>query len=180
MRQFRDASKTVFTLTTLPPKSPSMPSRVLVWRRVGKELVRHCVVASSATLSTALNKRERGLFAWGEHVDWGTCVGMYSGQEQIFASEAEVGAACARIDELKHEYSYHMRCYRGGRWLLVDAREPHDAFLRYVNTPVGLGLAENAHIQRDGSITANEQIPSYNLALSDAENACAEIWAEYC
>ena len=39
-----------------------MQSRVLVWQHVGADLVRHCVVANSTTLNTALGKvGQRGL-----------------------------------------------------------------------------------------------------------------------
>ena len=80
-----------YTLTTLPALSPHVGSRVLVWRREEAELVRHCVIADSTTLNSALGKvGERGLFAWGvDDVEADTCFGMYSGLEQSYASKAE-------------------------------------------------------------------------------------------
>ena len=74
----------------------------------------------------------------------------------------------------------HVALLRRGSWLVVDALETHDAFLRFVNTPAGLGFAENAHFEwRGGMCLSHEPIPPFNLDRTDAENAPSEIWAEY-
>ena len=100
---------------------------------------------------------------------------MYSGNEQKFASAPEAEAASFHMDA-----SYAMILQRGGRWLLVDARETLDAFLRFVNSPEDVGMRANAQFSvRNGTCTADEKIPLFNLALTDAQNACSEIWAAY-
>ena len=154
-----------------------------MWRREEAELVRHCVVADSTTLNSALGKvGERGLFAWGvDDVEADTCFGMYSGLEQSYASEAEVDEAHAQLKRSRVS-GYCMQFHRGGRWVLVDARSTPDSFLRFVNSPEGLGFSENAHIRvcpPHGSIRSSEDIPPFSLHLTDAENSGSEIWAEY-
>ena len=179
VRGFTDGLNT-YVLTTLPALSPHVGSRVLVWRREGAELTRHCVVADSTTLNSALRKGgERGLFAWGIHVvQADTCFGQYSGLEQSFATEAEAAEAHAQLPRSCRGYC--MQFFRGGRWVLVDARSTPDSFLRFVNSPEGLGFSENAHIcPPHGSIRASEDIPPFSLHLTDAENSGSEIWAEY-
>jgi hypothetical protein len=153
-----------------------------VWRRVGSELVRHCVVASSTTLNTALGKdAERGMFAWGggEDVEADTSFGIYSGNVLgTYTTQHEAVESCAHMDPSLP--SYCMALLRRGSWLVVDALETHDAFLRFVNTPAGLGFAENAHFEwRNGICLSHEPIPPFNLDWTDAENAPSEIWAEY-
>ena len=117
------------------------------------------------------------MFAWGEDVDVDTCFGMYSGNEQEFASAPEAEAASWHMDK---RWSYAMILQRGGRWLLVDARETLDVFLRFVNSPEDVGMRANAQFSvRNGTCAADEKIPPFNLSLTDAQNACSEIWAAY-
>ena len=68
---------------------------------------------------------------------------------------------------------------RARQWVLVDATCTSSAFLRFVNSPEGMGFSENAHLDPFGNCTAHENIPPFQLHLTDAENSASEIWAEY-
>ena len=109
----------------------------------------------------------------GVDVDVDACFGMHSGKEQKFASASLAEAAAAQ------PLTYAMRLQRGGTWLLVDARETQDAFLRFVNSPEGIGVEANASFSTSGTCIADEPIPPFNLSLTDEQNARSEIWALY-
>jgi hypothetical protein len=163
-----------FNSTEVKVASEQAPasSLMLVWRFENNQYWRHVVVGPSG-----YQKLGRGLFMWNDDAEIDMFVGTYHGIVSPYASEAEADAAEA--DMALERRSYSMVCCRRGQWVVVDAYDDVNLFMRYVNSPHGLGINPNAEFDIRGQLFLLGPVVAYDIRKDHSSNSGSELFSLY-